>query len=147
MRTIDDDDTVILEPNENDERLCILRRHNRLLSTLCGLHVYPDVVNAAVRVQTVTRGLLARQTVVRRRRHLCDSTRAFGALLAHARLRWTEWAIYTIQRYGRGYLFRQKTVLGRAISRVVMYANDLVEHELALLRMSHVCGHVIMERM
>lgn len=147
MRTIDYDDTVILEPNEDDQRLCILRRYNRVLSTLCGLHVYPDVVSAVVRVQVVTRGFLARQTVVRMRRHRRDYTRAFGALLTHARYRWTEWAIHTIQRYGRGYLFRQATVLGRAISRTVMYKNDLIEHELALLRMSHVCGHVVMDRM
>jgi len=134
----EDDDVVILESNVHE--VATLRRHNRLLMTLCGIAVYPEVVRAAICVQTSVRSWWARREASRRRRARLAVRSAFRDVVAYATHRRVHRAIVALQSHARGYLLRHKTILGRAVTRAIMYSRDVVEYEVALLRMSFARG-------
>lgn len=126
-------DTVLVSSSTEQEYIMALHRHNRVLRTLCGLTVFPDVVDAAIRIQTNVRGWGAR---VRRslatHRHR-DVYRCFHALSTHAREERVAQSVFRIQARARGFHVRRCTVVGRAVSRVLVYSKDVKGYERKLL--------------
>lgn len=132
--SLQDGDVTIVLPNNS-----LLVARNRVLSTLCGVRVHKDVLDAAILVQGGIRVFLARRKAFQERKEKRERKNAFENIWRRTRARKEEGGAVRIQSAWRGWRERD-TPLGKSITRLLDYQKEMVQYEVALLGMSRLTG-------
>lgn len=135
-----DDDTVLLESNDDVSRR--LRTRTHVLSTVCGYETHSYVLHAVRLLQRRLRAWSWKMQRAAREASFRVMARRYRMHHAREHRRLCRDATIRMQSFVRGRCVR-RSLAGRAVARIVEYEHEKLLYEITLLRWSNIRHRIV----